>query len=226
MTDDQVRTLTPFIERMAQRLVRQSTIDWRDIASEGWIAALSAHDRFDAGRNHEAAAGWRPFVLRRAKGGMLDALRRGSWPRGARRFRAGLQAASVALEASGRHVTPEALAQHLGWTVRQVLRRQASIVAYETRPTHTKDTVIAEAELSASCTRAVGMAEEDRIAALDGLVVRGWVRRLGPRDQDVVRRYYWRGETMKEIGRVLGVNESRVCQIHARVLRVLRQVAA
>jgi len=53
--------------------------------------------------------------------------------------------------------------------------------------------------------------------------VRGAVESLPPREQRVIALYYYSEVTMKEIGSELGVNESRVSQLHARALRRLRE---
>jgi RNA polymerase sigma factor for flagellar operon FliA len=53
--------------------------------------------------------------------------------------------------------------------------------------------------------------------------VRRAIATLPPREQRVIALYYYRDVTMKEIGAELGVNESRVSQLHARALRRLRE---
>ena len=46
---------------------------------------------------------------------------------------------------------------------------------------------------------------------------------LGPKERQVIVLYYYEQITMREIGEVLGLSESRVCQIHSRVLKRLRE---
>jgi RNA polymerase sigma factor for flagellar operon FliA len=48
------------------------------------------------------------------------------------------------------------------------------------------------------------------------------VAQLEERDRDVVRLYYLENRTLAEIGRLLGVTESRVCQLHTRLVGRLR----
>ena len=63
------------------------------------------------------------------------------------------------------------------------------------------------------------------------IVARGEVRRmvtqaigsLPPREREVVELYYFGEQTLREIGAKLGVTESRVCQLHGRAIRRLRQ---
>jgi RNA polymerase sigma factor for flagellar operon FliA len=48
------------------------------------------------------------------------------------------------------------------------------------------------------------------------------VAQLGERDRTVIRLYYLENRTLAEIGRLLGVTESRVCQLHSRLVGRLR----
>jgi RNA polymerase sigma factor FliA len=51
----------------------------------------------------------------------------------------------------------------------------------------------------------------------------GAINTLPEREKIVVTLYYYEGLTLAEIGQVLGVTESRICQIHGQILRKLRQ---
>lgn len=212
--------LAPRIDRMARRLTRRADVDWRDVASEGWVAALSASRRFAAGKNWAADAGWLPFVLRRAKGAMLDTMRRSMWPRGARRFRHALAEAEARLAEDGRAVTTDALAAVLGWTPTQVQRRSEVVRAHLQRSAVPLDILEVETRGGPAATADVERGWND---ALDSTRVSRSVRRLPARDREIVTRYYWRGETLQAIGRVLGIGATRVRQLHARALTQLRR---
>src|SRR4029450_6888714 len=56
--------------------------------------------------------------------------------------------------------------------------------------------------------------------------VRAAVASLPPREQKVIGLYYYQEATMKQIGAEIGVNESRVSQLHARAIRRLRDALA
>ena len=53
-------------------------------------------------------------------------------------------------------------------------------------------------------------------------ILAGAVNRLGDREKIVLTLYYYEGLTLNEIGEVLGVTESRVCQIHTKAVLQLR----
>ena len=53
--------------------------------------------------------------------------------------------------------------------------------------------------------------------------MRDQIRALRERDRAVIALYYYEEFTFAEIGRVLGVSESRICQVHGRAIKNLRQ---
>jgi len=56
--------------------------------------------------------------------------------------------------------------------------------------------------------------------------VAGALKRLPEREMQVISLYYYEGLTLKEIGKVLGVTESRISQIHGKALAALRGILA
>jgi RNA polymerase sigma factor for flagellar operon FliA len=54
------------------------------------------------------------------------------------------------------------------------------------------------------------------------LILAGAINRLGDREKIVLSLYYYEGLTLAQIGQVLGVTESRVCQIHTKAVMLLR----
>src|SRR5207244_7708861 len=56
--------------------------------------------------------------------------------------------------------------------------------------------------------------------------VRAAMAKLPPRERHIVRLYYFADATMKQIGEAIGVNESRVSQLHARAMQRLRSLMA
>ena len=78
----------------------------------------------------------------------------------------------------------------------------------------TRDGVIADEDAEEASERIEDGDDVDR--------VKDALRRLPEREMQVISLYYYEGLTLKEIGKILGVTESRVSQIHGKALSVLR----
>ena len=75
---------------------------------------------------------------------------------------------------------------------------------------------------SALNTVVIGIGNEYRSDDGVGLIVAAAINELSEREKIVVTLYYFEGLTLAEIGEILGVTESRVCQIHTKAVGVLR----
>ena len=156
---------------------------------------------------------------------MIDALRRDAWPRGVRRQRRELDAAREALRRELGHEPSLAdLAARVGSDEKRLSRTIVRINTIEsTSPLATNDHLD-----ETSLPQALVPSEPE---APDAAYERAEVRRrirvaltaLPWRERKVIGLYYYGEVTMKEIGAEIGVNESRVSQLHARALRRLRE---
>jgi RNA polymerase sigma factor for flagellar operon FliA len=156
---------------------------------------------------------------------MIDALRKDAWPRGVRRVRRELEAARERLRLSLGHEPSLAdLAAAVGSDEERLGKVIVRINTIEqTSPLSCADNVD-ESQLPAVL---VPVEAERPDAAYERQEVqdrvRGAIAALPPRERRVIALYYYGEVTMKEIGAELGVNESRVSQLHARALRRLRE---
>ena len=156
---------------------------------------------------------------------MIDALRKDAWPRGVRRVRRELEAAREKLRVTLGHEPSLAdLAAAVGSDEERLGKVIVRINTIEqTSPLSCADNVD-ESQLPAVL---VPVEPERPDAAYERREVEDRVRAaigsLPPRERRVVALYYYGEVTMKEIGAELGVNESRVSQLHARALRRLRE---
>jgi len=156
---------------------------------------------------------------------MIDALRKDAWPRGVRRVRRELEAAREKLRASLGHEPSLAdLAAAVGSDEKRLGKTIVRINTIESTSPYSSAEQIDDQQLPA----VLMPAEPERPDALyEQTEVRDRVRRalatLPAREQRVIALYYYGEVTMKEIGSELGVNESRVSQLHARALRRLRE---
>lgn len=216
----------PFVEALARRMAASMphSIDIGDLVQDGVIGLIDAAHRFDTGRGIK----FETFAERRVRGAMIDALRRDAWPRGVRRVRRELEAAREALRRELGHEPSLAdLASRIGSDATRLGRTIVRINTIES----TSPLASAEALDGASLPPALAPAElpsPEQLFQSHELRdrVRAAIASLPPRERKVVGLYYYGEATMKEIGAQIGVNESRVSQLHARAIQRLRTVLA
>jgi RNA polymerase sigma factor for flagellar operon FliA len=212
----------PFVEALARRMAATMphSIDISDLVQDGVIGLIDAAQRFDDSRGIK----FETFAERRIRGAMIDALRKDAWPRGVRRVRRELEAAREKLRATLGHEPSLAdLAQAIGSDEKRLGKTIVRINTIEsTSPFSNADTVD-ESQLPAVLVPAEPerpdlQYERDEVKNR----VRNAIATLPPREQRVIALYYYSEVTMKDIGAELGVNESRVSQLHARAIRRLK----
>jgi RNA polymerase sigma factor for flagellar operon FliA len=212
----------PFVEALARRMASTmpNSIDIGDLVQDGMIGLIDAAHRFDEDRGIK----FETFAERRVRGAIIDALRKDAWPRGVRRQRRELDAAREALRRELGHEPSMAdLAARVGSDEKRLSRAIVRINTIEsTSPLATGEHVdesnlppaLVPSEPDAPDTAYEKMETRDRIRAA--------IQSLPWREQKVIGLYYYGEVTMKQIGAAIGVNESRVSQLHARAIRRLR----
>jgi RNA polymerase sigma factor for flagellar operon FliA len=188
------------------------------------IGLIDAAHRFDESRGIK----FETFAERRIRGAMIDALRKDAWPRGVRRQRRELEAAREQLRRElGCEPSLADLAAKMGSDEKRLGRTIVRINAIESTSPLAKAENHDESTLPAALIpsepeqpdKAYEKSEtKDRIRAA--------IESLPPREQKVIGLYYYQEATMKQIGAEIGVNESRVSQLHARAIRRLRDALA
>jgi RNA polymerase sigma factor for flagellar operon FliA len=197
------------------------SIDLSDLVQDGVIGLIDAAHRFDDSRGIK----FETFAERRIRGAMIDALRKDAWPRGVRRVRRELEAAREKLRASLGHEPSLAdLAEAIGSDEKRLGKTIVRINTIESTSPFSSAENIDEAQLPAVLVPAEPerpdmQYERDEVKNR----VRNAIATLPPREQRVIALYYYNEVTMKDIGAELGVNESRVSQLHARAIRRLRE---
>jgi RNA polymerase sigma factor for flagellar operon FliA len=197
------------------------SIDIGDLVQDGVIGLIDAAHRFDEARGIK----FETFAERRIRGAMIDALRKDAWPRGVRRQRRELEAAREQLRRELGHEPSLAdLANKLGSDEKRLGRTIVRINAIEsTSPLANNDNLdessVPEALIPSEPERPDAAYERAETTNR----VRAAIATLPPREQKVIGLYYYKEATMKEIGQEIGVNESRVSQLHARAIRRLRE---
>jgi RNA polymerase sigma factor for flagellar operon FliA len=206
------------VEKVAKRLARRlpSHIELGDLISAGAVGLIEAAERFDP----ERCSRFQSFAEVRIRGAMLDDLRaRDTLSRDMRRISNELvSAASEMANQLGRHPTEGEVADHMGVAVEEVqLRRSklagASVVGLEDADPNFWDHVADQAADDPAQVTARHELCRRLVRHIEG---------LPEKLQQVLSLYYCDGLSLKEIGNVLGVTESRVCQLHGEAARKLR----
>lgn len=208
------------VRRVASRMASRypSCVDVDDLANMGMLGLIDAVDRFEADRSISFTA----YARIRVKGAIVDEMRRTDWvPRSVRdrgdRIRIAKETLAKDLK---RTATESEVAKYLGVSLER-LRELAEISVIHNVMSmeegigedHTISDVIAgdvsppDAEVESSDFRTA---------------IRAAVGSLPERDRMIVELYYFRELGFKEIGQVLGVTESRVSQLHTRIMQHLR----
>ena len=221
---DRITAGLPFVKAMARRMVASMphSIDLGDLVQDGMVGLIDAAQRFDEARGIK----FETFAERRVRGAMIDALRRDAWPRGIRRARRELEAAREKLRQElGGEPSLADLAEHLGSDETRLSRTIVRISTIEaTSPLTTTETlngahlppVMTPQELPAPDV----VCERGEVAAR----VRDAIRALPRRERKIIGLYYYNDVTMKQIGNAIGVNESRVSQLHARAIQRMKKM--
>ena len=213
----------PFVEALARRMAATMphSIDLSDLVQDGVIGLIDAAHRFDDSRGIK----FETFAERRIRGAMIDALRKDAWPRGVRRVRRELEAAREKLRKSLGHEPSLAdLAHEIGSDEKRLGKTIVRINTIESTSPFSSAENVDESQLPAVMVpaepeRPDRQYERDEVKGR----VRNAIATLPVREQRVIALYYYNEVTMKDIGAELGVNESRVSQLHARAIKRLRE---
>jgi RNA polymerase sigma factor FliA len=220
---DRVMGNLAFVESVARRVAASMphTIDLGDLVQDGMLGLIDAANRFDEGRGIK----FETFAERRVRGAMIDALRREAWPRGVRRQRRELEAAREQLRRElGAEPSLADLAKAVGTDEQRLGRTIVRITTIESTSALSAPETPIESALPDVCLPPEQPAP-DRV--YESCETKDRVRRaiasLPARERKVIALYYYRDVTMKQIGAEIGVNESRVSQLHARAIQRLKK---
>ena len=197
------------------------SVDQNDLASYGLFGLIDAIDKFELERGFK----FETYAINRIKGAILDELRALDWvPRSVRSRARRIESSIADLEHQlQRAPTEQELAIALEMEVEDLQGALAEIGrsgigALDDMVGSDSQTSVGDmlADPSGVSPEAAFQAEETREGLVDA------INKLPERERLVVTLYYYEGMTLSEIGDVLGVTESRVCQIHAKTMMSLR----
>jgi RNA polymerase sigma factor FliA len=218
-----VKTFAPLVKRLAYHLVSRlpASVEVDDLIQAGLIGLMEAARNFDT----EAGVMFETYATQRIRGAMLDELREADWlPRHIRKSVREMEKAMSKLEHSLGRAPNElemAAAMNLPLADYQSMLgdcRGHQLIYYDETDTdddshHALDSMAADILANPYNEIAEGAFRRHLIAAIES---------LPEREKLVMALYYDEELNLKEIGAVLGVSESRVCQLHSQSVVRLR----
>jgi RNA polymerase sigma factor FliA len=214
----------PLVKYVAGRIAAgmPHNVDQADLVSYGMFGLIDAITKFDPERGFK----FETYAISRIKGAVLDELRSIDWvPRSVRAKAKSVERAMSELESlHHRAPTDEEIAEELDLSMTQLnnIYNQISslgVVALdEMLPFGNGDSMSFGDTLADRRDGPGGQYERVETRQLLGDAI----NRMGEREKIVLTLYYYESLTLSEIGNVLGVTESRVCQIHTKAVLQLR----
>jgi RNA polymerase sigma factor for flagellar operon FliA len=225
-----VMTFAPLVKYIVFKKVRElpARCEVEDFISCGLEALISSIDRYDPAKG----ATLEQFAWTRIHGAVLDELRRQDWaPRSLRRWERDISKARDQFTAvHGRRPSRDELADLLAISVEDLRRRQDDIAVSDVTSLNTLVISDDETTVERIDTLAAGddrLDPENATAAEEAKAkFRSAFDRLPQREREVAVLLYVKNLTLREIGDILGVSESRVCQIHSQLKRTLKHQLA
>jgi RNA polymerase sigma factor for flagellar operon FliA len=222
LKDEIIKRFLPLVRYVASRMAVKFPpgLDFDDILSFGVLGLLDAVDRFEP----ERGFGFQTFAVPRIRGAILDELRRFDWI--SRSGREKLQKFERTLEtvtkANGRtddaslmkamDMDERSYRDLLDIASRSYMVSLDDVLTFEDGQMPREDTLLDD---SPSAQEVMEQTEE-----VEQVV--GALKKLPERERLLLSLYYYEGLTLREIGKVLGVTESRVSQLHGRALSLLK----
>ena len=218
---------SPLVKYVASRVASglPSSVDQADLVSYGIFGLIDALEKFDRAREIK----FETYAIPRIRGAIIDELRSLDWVPRSVRFKAReVEKAYTELEARLKRAPADSeIAEHLGVGLSELhdIVTQISFVTVAAL----EEIVPTGSDRGESLTLLDTLADigtADPSSGLEGNEMRAMlsmaINSLTERERIVITLYYFEGLTLAEIGEVLGVTESRVCQIHTKAVGQLR----
>ena len=219
-----IKEYAPLVKRIAHHLMLRlpSSVAVEDIIQAGMIGLLDAATRYDEFRG----AQFETFAAQRIRGSMLDELRHADWmPRSLRRDMRRIEAAMSKLQQRlGKSPLESEVAQELGMPLTEYQQmlfesRGAQLVYYEDFHNEGDEDFFDRYDFdSDSDPLALLQNEHFRDALIKA------IENLPERERMLMGMHYEQEMNLREIGEVMGVSESRVCQLHSQAVARLRSM--
>jgi RNA polymerase sigma factor for flagellar operon FliA len=222
--DSMLKQYSPLVRRLAHQMIAKlpANVEVDDLIQVGMIGLNDALSRFDAAQGVQ----FETFATQRIRGAMLDELRGSDWmSRGNRRQQRSIESAVHKLEQKlGRAPHESEIAQEMGLSLTDYQEllgkvRGTQLVYLEDMSGDDGDDDYLDRHMTPDeDANPLGLLQDRRMreALVDA------IKHLPEREQYVMSMYYEHDMNLKEIAAVLGVTESRVCQLHSQSIARLR----
>jgi RNA polymerase sigma factor FliA len=223
-----IEKYAPLVKYVAGRVAMNvpSSVEFFDLVSYGILGLIDAIDKFDPKREIK----FKTYAVTRIRGSIFDQLRAIDWlPRSVRQKAKEIERAIADLEAKlGRSANDEEIAEALGVSVQEfhnlLLRVSGNSLVSMDENWYMNDgsdnaPMSIEDTLESSDTYNPDVAAEKE--EIKKIIARTLME-LPEREKQVLILYYYEGLTLKEIGTILNVTESRVSQLHTKAIMILR----
>lgn len=220
--DDLVRQYAPLVKRIAYHLMAKlpASVQVDDMVQNGMLGLLDAINRYQEG----LGAQFETYAVQRVRGAMLDGLRENDWlPRSLRRDMRRIEEAIHQLEhRNGRQPSEGELASALDMSLEDYQKmlheaRGYQLVYLEDFSGGEDEDFLERLDISGEDDPLDRLIDRDRRESLVKAI-----NDLPEREKLVMSMYYEEDLNLREIGEVLGVTESRVCQLHSQAVARLR----
>ncbi|HEX5587944.1 MAG TPA: RNA polymerase sigma factor WhiG [Acidimicrobiia bacterium] len=218
---------SPLVKFVAGRVAAglPQSIEQSDLVSYGIFGLIDAIDKFDPGRGFK----FETYAISRIKGAIIDELRSIDWvPRSVRARARAIERAYSKLENElRRSPEDEEVAAELEMTKEELASALSQIsltglVALD----ELLQASSGDRQGNATVSDTIADGTHDPVAAYEvdemKTLLADAINRMPDRERLVLTLYYYEGLTLAEIGTILGVTESRVCQIHTKSILQLR----
>jgi RNA polymerase sigma factor for flagellar operon FliA len=221
-----VLTFAPLVKYIVYNKIRElpARCEVDDFISCGLEALIASIDRYDP----EKGATLEQYAWTRIHGAVLDELRRQDWaPRSLRRWERDIARARERFSTNhGRQPSTEELADAVGTSPVELRTRQSEIAASDVTSLNTlvmseEDTNVERIDTIESEDRTVDPESAAMTEAAKARFRRAFAS-LPEREREIAVLLYVKNLTLREIGEILGVSESRVSQIHSELKRKLK----
>ena len=223
--EDQLRKYSPLVRRLAHHMIAKlpPSVELDDLIQVGMIGLTEAISRYEPSQGVQ----FETFASQRIRGAMIDELRDGDWmSRGSRKSQKDIEQAVHRLQQKLHRPPRESeIAAEMGLTLGDYQSLLAKVRGTQLVYLEDLSSGAGEDE-DGFLDRHMGEHEADPSARLMDQRMRmalvEAIKHLPEREQHIMSMYYEHDMNLKEIAAVLGVTESRICQLHSQSIARLR----